>query len=273
MPWRPQRRTRTSRSRNPIDHLRVEISVRSNGSRKVAILLAILGLLATACTEESRDKIREALPSVSGLPSVTGLPSPRPTGPTGGESGEPPTGPTETGEPTAPTGPTETGAPTAPTGPTGPAETPTQEPTEPPTESPAEPTEGPGLGQGALILAIIRILEGLGEQPPPIEQPSPTETPSPEAITGPEGETATGPTGGTTGVTGSVTGPTTPTTPTGPTGPTGSTEGDADASADVVQAAASSSTESSAWVLILFLAVLGGVIGYLWWRARRGAPG
>ena len=251
MPWRPQQRTRTSRSRNPIDHLRVEVSVLSNGLRKVVILLAMLGLLATACTEESRDKIREALPSVSGLPSVTGLPSPRPTGSTSGESGEP----------------------TAPTGSTGPAETPTEEPTEPPTESPAEPTEGPGLGQGALILAIIRILEGLGEQPPPIEQPSPTETPSPEAITGPEGETATGPTGGTTGVTGSVTGPTTPTTPTGPTGPTGSTEGDADASADVVQAAASSSTESSAWVLILFLAVLGGVIGYLWWRARRGAQG
>ena len=240
----------------------MEVSVLSNGSRKVVILLAILGLLATACTEESRDKIREALPSVSGLPSL----SPRPTGPSESESGEP----------TAPTGPTETGEPTAPTGPTGPAETPTeaetptQEPTEPPTESPAEPTEGPGLGQGALILAIIRILEGLGEQPPPIEQPSPTETPSPEAITGPEGGTATGPTGGTTGVTGVVTGPTAPTTPTGPTG---SAEGDADASADVVQAAASSSTESSAWVLILFLAVLGGVIGYLWWRARRGAQG
>jgi len=119
-----------------------------------------------------------------------------------------------------------------------------------------------------LILAIIRILEGLGEQPPPTEQPSPTETPSPEATTGPEGETATGPTGAATGVTGAVTGPT---GPTAPTGATGSAEGDA--SADVVQAAASSTTESSAWVLILFLAVLGGVIGYLWWRARRGAEG
>ena len=93
----------------------MEVSVLSNGLRKIVILLAMLGLLATACTEESRDKIREALPSVSGLPSVTGLPSPRPTGPTGSESGEP----------TAPTGPTETGEPTAPTGPTGPAETPT----------------------------------------------------------------------------------------------------------------------------------------------------
>ena len=259
MPWRLRRRTRTSQSRNPIDHLRVEVRALSSGLRKVVVLFVLVGLLATACTEESRDKIREGLPSgVSGLPSV--LPSPRPTGPTDGGSGEP----------TAPTGPTESGEPTAPTGPTGPVETPTQEPTEPPTESPAEPTEGPGLGQGALILAIIRILEGLGEQPPPIEQPSPTETPSPEATTGPEGETATGPTAGTTGVTGVVTGPT---APTAPTGPTGSAEGDADASADVVQAAASSSTESSAWVLILFLAVLGGVIGYLWWRARRGARG
>ena len=202
----------------------------------------MLGLLATACTEESRDKIREALPSgVSGLPSV--LPSPRPT-----ESGNRP-----------PTGPTESGEPTAPTASTGPVESPTEEPMEPSTESPAEPTEGPGLGQGALILAIIRILEGLGEQPPPTEQPSPTETPSPEATTGPEGETATGPTGGATGA---VTGP------TGPRGATGSAEGDV--SADVVQAAASSTTESSAWVLLLFLAVLGGVIGYLWWRARRG---
>jgi hypothetical protein len=239
--------------------MRVEASVLSNGLRKVVVLLVMLGLLATACTEESRDKIREALPSgVSGLPSV--LPTPRPTSPTGSESGEPtaPTGPTESGEPTAPT---------APTGPTGPVETPTEEPAEPPTESPAEPTEAPGPGQGALILAIIRILEGLGEQPPPTEQPSPTETPSPEATTGgPQDETATGPTGGGTGVT-AVTGA------TAPTGPTGSAEGDADASADVVQAAASSSTESSAWVLILFLAVLGGVIGYLWWRARRGAQG
>jgi hypothetical protein len=240
-----------SQSRNPIDHLRVEASVLSNGLRKVVVLFVTLGLLATACTEESRDRVREALPSgVSGLPSV--LPSPRPTGSTGGESGEP----------TAPIGPTESGEPTAPTGPTSPVETPTEEPTEPPTESPAEPTEGPGLGQGALILAIIRILEGLGEQPPPAEQPSPTETPSPEATTGPEGEAATGPTEGATGVTGAVTGP------TGPTGATGSAEGDA--SEDVVQAAASSTTESSAWVLFLFLAVLGGVIGYLWWRARRG---
>ena len=227
----------------------MEASVLSTGLRKVVALSVMLGLLATACTEESRDKIREALPSgvsgVSGLPSVTGLPSPRPTGPS------------------APTGPTETGEPTAPTGSTGPVETPTEEPTEPPTESPAEPTEGPpGPGQGALILAIIRILEGLGEQPPPTEQPSPTETPSPEATTGPEGETATGPTDEATGVTGALTGP------TGPTGPTGSAE--ADASADIVQAAASSTTESSAWVLFLFLAVLGGVIGYLWWRARRG---
>ena len=221
----------------------------SNGLRNVVVLFVMLGLLATACTEESRDKIREALPSgVSGLPSV--LPSPRPTGPTGGESGEP----------TAPTGPTESGEPTAPTGSTGPVETPTEEPTEPPTESPAEPTEGPGPGQGALILAIIRILEGLGEQPPPTERPSPTETPSPESTTGPEGETSTGPTRGASGVTGAVTGP------TGPTGATGSAEGDA--SADVAQAAASSTTE--AWVLLLFLALLGGVIGYLWWRARRG---
>ena len=232
----------------------MEASVLSNGLRKVVVLFVMLGLLATACTEESRDKIREGLPSgVSGLPSVTGLPSPRPTGPTGSGSEEP----------TAPTGPTETGGPTAPTGPTGPVETPTEEPTEPPTESPAEPTEGPAPPeQGRLILAIIAILERLGQQPPPTEQPSPTETPSPEATTGPEGETATGPTGGATGVTGAVTGP------TGPTGATGSAEGDA--SADVVQAAASSTTESSAWVLFLFLAVLGGVIGYLWWRARRG---
>jgi hypothetical protein len=229
--------------------MRVEARVLSTGLRKVVVLFVMLGLLATACTEESRDKIREALPSgASGLPSV--LPSPRPTGPTGGESGEP----------TAPTGPTESGEPTAPTGPTGPVETPTEEPTEPPTQSPAEPTEGPPPEQGRLILAIIAILERLGEQPPPTEQPSPTETPSPEATTGPEGETATGPTGGATGVTGAV---------TGPTGATGPAEGDA--SADVVQAAASSTTESSAWVLILFLAVLGGVIGYLWWRARRSS--
>ncbi len=221
------------------------------GPRNVVILFAVMGLLATACTEGSRDKIREALPSgVSGLPSA--LPSRGPTGPTGGGSEQP----------TAPTGPTGSGEPTAPTGPTSPVETPTEEPTEPPTESPAEPTESPAPGQGALILAIIGILQGLGEQPPPSEQPSPTETPSPDATTGPEGETATGPTGGSTGVTGAVTGP------TGATGATGSAEGDA--SADVVQAAASSTTESSAWVLFLFLALLGGIIGYLWWRARRG---
>jgi hypothetical protein len=56
----------------------------SNGLRNVVVLFVMLGLLATACTEESRGKIREALPSgFSGLPSV--LPSPRPTGPTGGE--------------------------------------------------------------------------------------------------------------------------------------------------------------------------------------------
>ena len=257
MPWRLRSLTRTSQSRNPIDHMRVEASVLSTSLRNVVVLFVMLGLLATACTDESRDKIREALPSgASGLPSV--LPSPRPTGPTGGESGEP----------TAPTGPTESGEPTAPTGSTGPVETPTEEPTEPSTESPAEPTEGPPPEQGRLILAIIAILERLGEQPPPTEQPSPTETPSPEATTGPDGETATGPTGGATGVTGAVTGPTGPTEPTGATGATGPTEGDA--SADVVQAAASSTTESSAWVLILFLGVLGGVIGYLWWRARRG---
>ncbi|MGA9161516.1 MAG: hypothetical protein WB297_11725 [Actinomycetota bacterium] len=223
-----------------------------NGLRELVILFVVVGLLATACTEGSREKIREALPSgVSGLPSA--FPSPSlPSGPTGSESGEP----------TAPTGPTESGEPTAPTGSTGPVETPTEEPTEAPTESPAEPTEGPAApGQGRLILAIIAILERLGEQPPPSEQPSSTETPAPET-TGPEGETATGPTGGTTGVTGVVTGP------TGATGATGSAEGDA--SADVVQAVASSTTESSAWVLLLFLAVLGGVIGYLWWRARRG---
>ena len=126
----------------------------------------------------------------------------------------------------------------------------------------AEPTQGPGPGQGTLILAIIGILERLGEQPPPSEQPSPTETPEPEPVTGPEGETATGPTGEPTGVTSVVVGS------TGATGATGSPEGDA--SEAVVQAAASSTTESSAWVLFLFLAVLGGVVWYLWWRARRG---
>ena len=63
-------------------------------------------------------------------------------------------------------------------------------------------------------------------------------------------------------MTGAITGP------TGATGATGSTEGDA--SADVVQAAASNTTESLAWVLLVFLAVLGGVVWYLWWRARRG---
>ena len=85
-----------------------------NGVRNVVLVFVMAGLLATACTEESRDKIREALPSgVSGLPSV--LPSSRPTGPTGGGSGEPtaPTGPTGSGEPTAPTGPTGPGIPTA----------------------------------------------------------------------------------------------------------------------------------------------------------------
>jgi hypothetical protein len=86
----------------------------SNGLRSVVILFVLVGLLAAACTEESRDKIRESLPSgVSGLPSA--LPSRGPTGPTGGTPGEP----------------------TAPTGPTGPVDTPTEEPTEPPTESPA----------------------------------------------------------------------------------------------------------------------------------------
>jgi hypothetical protein len=234
-----------------------------NGPRNVVIPFVIVGLLATACTEESRDKIREALPSVTGLPSA--LPNPSLTqGPTGGEPGEPTGG--GPGEPTGPTGgmPEE---PTAPTGPTGPVETPTEEPTEVPAQSPAEPTQGPGPGQGTLILAIIGILERLGEQPPLSEQPSPTETPEPEPATGPEGETATGPEGETaTGPTGGATGVTSVVAE--PTGATGSAEDEA--SADLVQAATSSTTESSAWVLVIFLATLGGVVWYLWWRSRRG---
>jgi hypothetical protein len=233
-----------------------------NGLRIVVIPFMILGLLATACTEESRDEIREALPSVSGLPSA--IPNPSVSeGPTGGGPGEPtePTG-GGPGEPTVPTGggPEES---TEPTGPTGPVETPTEEPVESGTQTPsAEPTQGPGPGQGTLILAIIGILERLGEQPPASEQPSPTQTtkPEPEPATGPEGETATGPTGEATGVT-SVAGP------IEATGTTGSTD---DASADVVQAAASSTTESPAWVVVVFLAILGGVLWYLWWRGRRG---
>ncbi len=129
--------------------------------RRLVILLVVMGLLATACTEESRDKIREALPSgVSGLP--TALPSPGLSdGPTGGQPGEP-TGPTG-GEPEGSTGPTG-GEPEEPTGPTGSAEAPTEEPTKPPMETPtAELTQGPGPGQGTLILAIIGILERLGE--------------------------------------------------------------------------------------------------------------
>ena len=218
--------------------------------RRLVILLVVVGLLSSSCTEESRDKIREALPSgVSGLPSV--LPNPSLTaGPTG-----------PTGETTGPTG----GEPEESTEPTGSVQAPTEEPTEPPMETPsAEPTQGPGPGQGTLILAIIGILERLGEQPSPSEQPSPTETPEPkpEPVTGPQGETATGPTGGATGVTSVVVGP------TGPTGTTGSAEGDA--SADVVQAAVSNTTESPAWVLLVFLATLGGVVWFLWWRGRRG---
>jgi hypothetical protein len=225
---------------------RTEERVR-NGLRIVVIPFVIVGLLATACTEESRDEIREALPSVSGQPSA--LPNPSVSeGSTGGP-----------GETTGPTGggPEESAEPT---GPTGPVETPTEEP-EPGTETPsAEPTQGPGPGQGTLILAIIGILERLGEQPPSSGQPSPTEAPEPEPepSTGPEGETATGPTGATSVVAG----------PTGATGTTGAAEDEA--SADVVQAAASSTTDSPAWVLVVFLATLGGVIWYLWWRGRRG---
>ena len=233
-----------------------------NGLRIVVFPFVIVGLLATACTEESRDEIREALPSVSGLPSA--IPNPSVSeGSTGGGPGEPtePTG-GGSGEPTVPTGggPEES---TEPTGPTGPVETPTEEPVEPGTQTPsAEPTQGPGPGQGTLILAIIGILERLGEQPPASEQPSPTQTtkPEPEPATGPEGETATGPTGEATGVT-SVAGP------IEATGTTGSAD---DASADVVQAAASSTTESPAWVVVVFLAILGGVLWYVWWRGRRG---
>lgn len=224
--------------------------------RIVAIPLVIVGLLASACTGESRDEIREALPSgVSGLPSV--LPSLSLTGgPTGGESVEP-TGPTG-GKPTG-------GEPGESSGPTGSVEAPTEELGEPQTETPsAEPTQSPGPGQGRLILAIIGILQRLGERPPPSEQPSPTEAPEPgsEPATGPLGETAMGPTGGATGDTSVVA------EPTGATGATGSAEDDA--SADVVQAAASSTTESPAWVLVVFLATLGGVLWYLWWRGRRG---
>ena len=220
--------------------------------RRLVILLLVMGLLATACTEESRDKIREALPSgVSGLP--TALPSPGLSdGPTGSQPGEP----------TGSTG----GEPEESTGPTGSVEAPTEEPVEPATETPtAEPTQGPAPGQGALILAIIGILERFGEEAPPGEQPSPTETTSPEP-TGPggepEGETPAGPTGQPTGVTSVVAGP------TGATDTAGSGEGDA--SEAVVQAAVSSTTETSTWVLLVFLAVLGGVLWYLWWRARRG---
>jgi outer membrane biosynthesis protein TonB len=230
-----------------------------NGLRIVVIPFVIVGLLATACTEESRDEIREALPSVSGLPSA--LPNPSVSeGSTGGRPGEPtePTG-GGPGEPTVPTGggPEESAEPTGPT----PVETPTEEPVEPGTQTPsAEPTQGPGPGQGTLILAIIGILERFGERPPSSEQPSPTEAPEPEPkpSTAPEGETATGPTGATSVVAG----------PTGATGTTGAAEDEA--SADVVQAAASSTTDSPAWVLVVFLATLGGVIWYLWWRGRRG---
>jgi hypothetical protein len=64
-----------------------------NGLRELAILFVVVGLLATACTEESREKIREALPSgVSGLPS-TFPSSSLPGGSAGGEPAET-TGPT-----------------------------------------------------------------------------------------------------------------------------------------------------------------------------------
>jgi hypothetical protein len=130
----------------------------------------------------------------------------------------------------------------------------------------AEPTQGPAPGQGALILAIIGILQRFGEEAPPGEQPSSTETTSPEPTPRPggepEGETQAGPTGQPTGVTSVVAGPTAVTDTTG--------SGEGDASEAVVQAAVSSTTESSIWVLLVFLAVLGGVLWYLWSRARRG---
>jgi hypothetical protein len=53
-----------------------------------------------------------------------------------------------------------------------------------------------------------------------------------------------------------------------PTGATGSAEDEA--FADLVQAATSSTTESSAWVLVIFLATLGGVVWYLWCGAGAG---
>ena len=64
--------------------------------RKLVILFVVVGVFATACTEESRDNVREALPSgVSGLPSALLSPG-LSQGPTCGEPGDP-TGPTRAG--------------------------------------------------------------------------------------------------------------------------------------------------------------------------------
>ena len=248
MPWRLRRRTRTSRSRNPIDHLRVEVSVLSNGLRNVVVVFVMLGLLATACTEESRDQIREALPSgVSGLPSV--LPSPRPTGPTTG----------------AVRGTDRTDRADRVRG---------TDRTDRVDRSGRKPHRG---AHGVTDRVARRTDRGTGARTGRVD---PGDHPHPR---------------GTRRTTAAHRAAVTDRDPIArgdhrsrrrdrhgtdrgshrcghrtdrADGCAGSAEGDA--SADVVQAAASSTTESSAWVLLLFLAVLGGVIGYLWWRARRG---
>ena len=134
MLWRLRRRTRTSRSRNPIDHLRVEASVLSNGLRN--------GRGRRRDVGSARDRVHRGIArqDPGGVAERRQraaerhrLPSPRPTGPTGSESGEP----------TAPTGPTESGEPTAPTGPTGPVETP---PRSPRSHRPSRPPNRPRPG-------------------------------------------------------------------------------------------------------------------------------
>ena len=251
-------------------------SVRPAGpGPRLLVPLALLALLGTACSQETREQLRQAAASVTvalptAVPTRTGVsrPSGAPTGPTSQPTSEPTSQPTE--EPTAqPTeGPTET-SPTETT-----PVAPTEETTIPSTGAPtAKPTEGPGGGgQGHFLLALIEILRRLpppGPSPSPTEAPQPSESPtqgpslespSPERTTEPSAEPTEGPTGGTVRATG----------PAGASGAPGATGRIADNEGQEIAAAAVStaSEDSTAWIWPIVLLVLGGV-GWLVWRLTR----
>ena len=245
-----------------------------------------LGLVASACTDEGRERVQGALSGASGitLPTRTGtieLPTAGPSGATASPTEEPTSEPTQ--EPTE----TPTEEPT-----TEPTEQPTTETTVPPT---VEPTEGPGGGHGDVIVAIIaiirRFLGSVGQPPtgspsptkPPerTETPEPTEPPGegPTGATEPSGPAGPTPPAGPTAVTG-ATGPTAVTGATGATGATGPgvAQGRAtgptgnDAAEEIVEAAVSSSSQD-AWIWIVALVLLVGIGWFMWSRIRRSRSG